>query len=85
MDVSDIFYFLLRSGRGKGESEAPGGELKIPGGRSPGLGRAEGPGGCLRRIGQLEGGANFFFFGAETSTKYTIGREKGIHHRGLGQ
>ena len=58
MDVSDIFYFFC-SGRGKGESEAPGGE----GGRfflenprtvgSRGREGAEGPGGCLWRIGEL--------------------------------
>ena len=41
--------------------------MEIPGGGSSG---AEGPGGCLQRIGELQGGgAKFFFFGAEMSTK----------------
>ena len=65
VDVSDIFYFFC-SGRGKGESEAPGGGrgrfffLKIQEGGSPGGGGAEGPGGSLRRIGELGGGLNIF-------------------------
>ena len=42
--------------------------LKIPGGGSPGGRGAEGPGGCLRRIGDLGGGLNIFL-GAEMSTK----------------
>ena len=32
-------------------------------------GRAEGPGGCLRRIGELGGGAKYFSFRAEMCTK----------------
>ena len=70
MDVSDIFY-CFRSGRGKGESEAPGGggvDFLLKGGGSPERDGAEGPGGCLRRIGELGGGLNIFF-GAEMSTK----------------
>ena len=61
MDVSDIFYFFLL-GEGKGEFEAPGGggafhfSLKIPGAGSPGRRGDEGPGGRLRRIGELGGG-----------------------------
>ena len=40
--------------------------LKIPGGGSPGGRGAEGPGGCLRRIGELGGGGlNIFFSGPE--------------------
>ena len=73
-----IFLIFFSLGRGKGESEAPEGGggrflLKIPGGGSSGGRGAEGPGGCLRRIGELGGGrANFFFFGAEMSTKNKI-------------
>ena len=69
-----IFFFC--SGRGNGESEAPGGggSFFIENPRE-GVGErdgAEGPGGCLRRIGEFfgGGGAKFFFFGAETSTKH---------------
>ena len=65
MDVSDIFYFFC-SGRGKGESEAPGGvgdrffffiENFHPR-RGGGVlqGGAKGPGGCLLRIGEFSGG-----------------------------
>ena len=69
MDVSDIFIFFC-SGRGKGESEAPGRGggfgclLKMPGGGgSPGR---EGLGGCLRRIEEFWGGGlNIFFSGAK--------------------
>ena len=44
--------------------------LKIPGGGGGCFpGGAEWPGRCLRRIGEFGGGLNFFFFGAETSTK----------------
>ena len=68
MDVSDFFFFFC-SGRGKGESEAPGGvgdrffiENPRRGGRPGG---AEGPEGCLRRIGEFWGGGglNIFFQG----------------------
>ena len=59
MDASDIFYFLC-SGRGKGESEAPGGQglgrflLKVPG---------EGGGFSRRGRGRERVcGLNFFFF-----------------------
>ena len=69
VDVSDIFYFF-RSGRGKGESEAPGGGigffLKIPGGGgvSP---AQEGPRG--REEFGRGGGGKVFFFGGEMSAK----------------
>ena len=55
------FFFLLGEGEG-GVRGAEKGEddflLKIPGegGGSPGGGGAEGPGGCLRRIGEFGGG-----------------------------
>ena len=62
MDISDIFYFF-RSGRGEGESEAPGGgggdRFFIENSQERGVSRtggAEGPGGCLRRIGEFLGG-----------------------------
>ena len=38
-------------------------------GGSPGRDGAKGPGGCLQRIGEFWGGAKYFFFGAEMSTK----------------
>ena len=74
-----IFFIFFRSGRGKGESEAPGGGgidflLKIPGGGGGGLQDRRGRGagrvsavtwGILRGGG---GGQNIFF-GAEMSTK----------------
>ena len=56
------YFVLFCSGRGKGESEAPGRgdrffvENPRKGGGCPRGGRVEGPGGCLRRI-------VFFFFG----------------------
>ena len=58
-------FFSFCSGRGRGESEAPGGDrffIEKPrrGGGRPG--GAERPGGCLRRIGEfLGGGLNIFF------------------------
>ena len=64
MDVLDTFYFFLL-GEGEGKSEAPGGEGMFffvfngksqEGGGVPGGGGAEGPGGCLRQIGDLGGG-----------------------------
>ena len=63
MDVSDFFFFFC-SGRGKGESEAPGEgggdqffiENPRRGGGFSRTGGAEGPGGCLRRIGGFGGG-----------------------------
>ena len=66
----DIFSFLSAQGRGKGESEEPGGGRfvieKARGGgvRSPGWvgGGGEGLGGCLREIfGGGGGGAKFLF------------------------
>ena len=67
-----FLFFLL--GRGKGEFEAPGGGgggvrflLKIPGGGGGGVQEGEGPGGCLRRIGDIfwggGRGAKYFFVG----------------------
>ena len=60
-DVSDIFIFFC-SGRGKGESEAPGGRgihflLKIPGGGGVFRRGTRGAGGCLRGIWGEGGGA----------------------------
>ena len=48
--------------------------MKIPrGGGFSRRGGAEGPGGCLRRIGDFLGGrTKFFFVGAEMSTKCTF-------------
>ena len=61
-----MFLCFFCSGKGKGESEAPGGggsffiENARRGEGFPG--GAEGPAGCLRRIGEL-GGVFFFFSG----------------------
>ena len=59
-DVSDIFYFFLCSGTGKGESEGAGREgrffIENPTRGGGSLGGAEGSGGCLRRIGDFLGG-----------------------------
>ena len=75
-DVSNIFYFFSARGGERGSPRRQEGGvdflLKIPGGGSPGGRGAEGPGGCLRRIGDFGGGGEakyFFFFGAEMSTK----------------
>ena len=67
VDVSDIFYFFLCSGRGKGESEAPGGWgigflLKIPGGGGE-AGRGRRAGRSAANRGIWGGGLNFFFRG----------------------
>ena len=57
-----IFFIFFCLGRGKGESEAAAGGgdfrflLKIPGGGFPGARGEEGPGGCLRRIGEFAQG-----------------------------
>ena len=69
-----IFFIFSARGRGKEESEVPGGGgvhflLKIPGGGGGFPGGAEGPGGCLRRTGEFGGGGLNIFFGAETSAK----------------
>ena len=59
--VSDIFYFFVL-GEGEGGVRSAGREggrffLENPmRGGSPGGGGAEGPGGCLRRIGNWGGG-----------------------------
>ena len=69
VDVSDIFYFFLCSGRGKGESEAPrmGGRflLKIPGGWGGFSRRGLGPRVSAANWGIWGGGggAKYFFFG----------------------
>ena len=70
VDVSDIFYFFLL-GEGKGESRrrrAVGDWFFIEKPRRGGASRtggAEGPGGCLQRIGEFGGGggAKYFFGG----------------------
>ena len=69
------FLFFFCSGRGKGESEAAGwGRFFTEdprGGGGCSLGGAGGPGGCLRRIGDLGGGvfawggAKYFFSGSK--------------------
>ena len=71
-----IFFIFFCSGRGKEQFEAPGkGGFRFlienpRRGVSRGRG-SEGPGGCLRRIWDLGGGAKYFFLGAEMSTKKT--------------
>ena len=67
-----IFFFFC-SGRGRGSPRRQEGAigliLKIPGGGGgfPRGGGAEGPGGCLRRIGEFwgEGAAKDFFSGSK--------------------
>ena len=60
VDVSDsFFFFLLGEGEGGVGARRGGGFdflLKIPGGGFSGGRGAEGPGGCLRRIGDFWGG-----------------------------
>ena len=47
--------------------------LKSPGGGGVSrTGEAEGPVGCLQRIGEFWGGGEYFFWGAEMSTKVEI-------------
>ena len=64
-----IFFIFFCSGRGKGESEAPGEGggrflVKIPGGGVSRTGGAEGPGGRPQRIGEFwRGGVKYFFSG----------------------
>ena len=84
-----LFLIFFSSGRGKGESEAPGaGEslflLKIPaeGGSSGGGGPR---GRCLRRIGEWGGGGQIFFGGAEMSIKIHLKvTQKVTQRNGLG-
>ena len=62
-----FFFFLLGEGEGGVRGHREKGcwyLIKSPrgGGGSPG-GEVEGPGGCLRRIGDLGGGAKYFFGG----------------------
>ena len=60
VDVSDLFYFLLRGGAGGVQGDWGGGlvlSLKIPGGGgSPGGGRGGG------RVSAMNGGGGFFCF-----------------------
>ena len=73
VDVPDIFYFfLLGEGEGgvRGARKGGGDPFFIEHPRRGGVpAGAEGPGGCLRRIGEFGGGGLNIFFGAETSTK----------------
>ena len=67
-----IFLIFCCSGTGKGESEAAAGEGFIENPRKGGVSRTggvEGPGGCLRRIGEFGGGGVNIFLGPEKSTK----------------
>ena len=72
-----FLFFLLGEGEGgvRGARRGVGGIgslLKIPGGGGV-FQEQEGPGGCLRRIGDFwGGGANIFFFGAETFIKVWV-------------
>ena len=77
-DVSDIFYFFCL-GREKGvggRSEGGGVSIFIENprrGGSPEGGGAEGPGGCLRRIGDLGGGgAKYFFSGPKSPPRLML-------------
>ena len=75
VDVSDIFFFLLGEGRGSPKAPRGGGGESVFywksqegwGGVSPGRGGA-GRVSVVNR-GIFLGGAKYFFFGAETSTK----------------
>ena len=75
VDVSDIFYFLC-SGRGKGESEAPGGEgggVFIENPRRGGLQDGRGREGVCGELGNFGGrGSKYFFWGARMSTKGSL-------------
>ena len=65
-------YFLFFCSGRKGGAGRWGGRFLIAnprGGGSPEGGGAEGPAGCLWRIGEWGGGLNIFFFGAEMSIK----------------
>ena len=94
VDVSDIFYFFLV---GEGEGGVWGASvwgsrfllLKIPdgwGGGVPEGGEAEGPGGCLQRIGEFLGAdAKYFFFEAKTSTNaFLVQASTHTEENGLG-
>ena len=78
MDVSDLFFIFPLGGGGKrgfrGARRGGGGPFFIENPRRGGCfpGGAKWPGLCLRRIGEFGGGAKYFFFGAETSTKIGI-------------
>ena len=72
-----FFWGALGGSRGSPRRRPGGGEEGVfienrRGGVSPGRERPKGPGGRLRRIGELINlgrGLNFFFFGPEMSTK----------------
>ena len=75
VDVSDIFYFFC-SGRGKGGSRRRRAvadrffiEKPRRGGGSPGQEGPRGREGVCSELGNLGGGGQIFFFGAEMSTK----------------
>ena len=71
MDVSDFFSSARGGGRGSPSRQEGGGFdflLKIPGERG-----AEGPGGCLRRIGDF-GGAKYFFSEPKKNQAYHWGQ-----------
>ena len=72
-----IFFIFFLLGEGEGGSPRPpggGGRFSIEnprrGGGSPG--GAEGPGGGLRRIGDLGGGVNIFFSGPKCPPRWAV-------------
>ena len=85
-----FIYFFARGG-GIGESEAPGGRgvffIENPRRGGEEEGGAEGPGGCLRRIGEFGGGGAKYFF-SETSSKQmnpcleTVERPQSVEKQG---
>ena len=85
--TSRIFSIFFCSGRRKGESEAPGGgggsRFLIENPRRGGL--QEGRGGGAGRVSAANfwelggGGAKYFFFGAEMSTKLLFGWQFELH------
>ena len=76
-----FFFFFFCLGRGTRESEAPGGGESVfywkfqEGGVSR-TGGAEGPGGCLQRIGGSWGGVNIFFRGRNVHQEYYCHQNK---------
>ena len=81
VDVSDIFYFFSARGGGEGRVRGAGRAgvdflLKIPeggGGGFPGGRGGRGAGRVSAANWGMGGGAKFFFFGAEMSTKFRSG------------
>ena len=72
-----IFFIFSARGEGRESPRRREGEGVVffenpRRGGSPAWGGAEGPGGCLQRIGEFGGGGLNFFFGAEMSTKINI-------------